>query len=130
MTITDKNNIKILVDSYFTYRTYGGLIAGLPNRDINKTIIKEMPKNVSRALGNTKIHLIEPKIEVKAPSRVYMPRTINAVLLMSKPFNSSYYGSALILVWFTKTIPNDLHKEISEQVSNFNWINLAEEYSI
>ena len=128
MIIAEQGNFKIHFNSFKCYKTYGGLIAGLPNDRINNILIENMYESVERALGVCKIHLIEPKVVIRK-NMPYLPRYINAVRLHSGAMHKNADGSILIIVWFSDTVPSDLLQVSTNVANTINWVELADDFN-
>jgi hypothetical protein len=131
MSITIKNGGSVRLSTIHQYSTYGGLLAGLPNEELNKAIVERSVREANQRLfqsdGNIKVTLVEPVIgkqevnigEERKFSYPCLPGYVTTILLE----DMDHHG---IVVLFTNKIAN--YDEISKSVSNLDWTEISEEF--
>ncbi|MBI9068500.1 MAG: hypothetical protein JEZ09_14490 [Salinivirgaceae bacterium] len=128
MIISEQSPYKIYMDSFYCYLTYAGLLVGFPNERINTNIMERIPENTKRALGNGKIHIVNPEIRLKNNRIPYLPRWINAASLHSSAIQEKADGSMLILVWFSTTIIKNIELETRKELQKIDWKECSEDF--
>jgi len=128
MLLTEQSDFKIYLNSYYCFRSYGGMLAGLPDKKYNQRLMDNLPNSLERVMGKCKIHLKEPEIRLKNGVIPYLPHWINVARLHSKAIHSDADGSMLILVWFRNSLPNDLIHDIANELMPINWVETAENF--
>src|SRR5262249_26774299 len=88
----------VWVDSFFYTRTYGGLLEGRPNRQLNEQIVHEI-RGLMMRLWLKKTHVIPPQLDESDPDHpVLPPVALGACLTCNEPINSEFMGSQLVVV--------------------------------
>ncbi len=125
------------IEFFVQWRTYRGLLEGVPNRSINKQYIEYALKDAVRYCGNTPVHLIEPKQKIHREDTLHPEYTVMSLpevtciakLSSYKPVKDpDMVGSELIVVWYQDTMAMPIDDEILEQMKLINWSELADDY--
>lgn len=120
--------IKVRAISVECSYTYGGLIEGSPNEEVNNRILQFFQKRLDEIWGGRKNHLQLPQIDRTDPEHPLLPEAQMIAWL-------DYVGSSeepltqLVVGWFTHTF-NDrpLVEIIQNDLHGLPWRELAEEY--
>ena len=144
---TDTGEIKlnsgriIYLCSLDQYRTYGGLIEGLPTKEINEEIIM-------RAVAEAKKHydiepyLIQPTQQLYKPERYEdrrgddIPMTIPNIICVGvfeskKPARDFAHDISMItIVWFQNAFAFPIDEIVMSRIKMINWEVIAQDCSI
>ena len=135
--------IKYYLDSFHVSPTYGGLIVGVPDEEMNQGIIGSLEKRASNELfgKNRPYHLIQPETKfIMDPAKPTssnenaprLPRWECITWLYSswEPPEGIWTGSHLFVGWFTdKLYDHPLNEVVHEVVKDLDWKNLAKGYA-
>ncbi len=132
-----ENNHYAHIEFFVQWRTYRGVLEGVPNRTINKRYIESALKDAVRYCGNTPVYLIEPKQKIHREDPLdpeYTVMSLPEVTCIAKL--SSYtpvkdpdmVGSGLIVVWYQNSMAMPIDDAILEQMKQLKWSELADDY--
>lgn len=113
-------------------RTYDGLLAGVPNKDVNDTVIAQAIDSAADLLHSDceKVVLIEPKINEGSYNgrngMVVRYPVLPAIMCMSL---FADMDKQLIVVFFQDEMGN-LDSNIIEEIKKIDWNSSAEEYCL
>ena len=138
--ITLDSGIEIRLDCLFQYTTYGGLLEGLPTRQLNAKLIQRALTYASEKLWmNGTPHLLAPtevmmgipRAEWFRPDDLDEPATIPAVVCLAT-FGSLASArdpdadcSSLNVVWFQKEFGPPIDEAVLRQFRALDWRALA-----
>ena len=132
------SGVTVSLDSIIQWRTYAGLIAGVPDQAMNERRISDAKKTAAEKLSmDCFIHLIIPEITMRrrrssrGPAGKYpvLPLITCAAVLDSEPLDKSEgFGSALKIVWFQDDWALPVQPAVLKQICALPWSELAQEY--
>jgi len=95
MILKLNNGREISVEGFYMGFTYGGLLEGSPNENINKSILEEVcyPSNWGRRKA-IKLGTTEAELKSRLKPNYY------SVWLNSDPIDPNSDGSQLVITWF------------------------------
>ena len=130
--------VTVSLDSIVQWRTYAGLIAGVPDQAMNERRISDAKKTAAEKLSmDCFIHLIIPEITMNlrssshGPAGKYpvLPLITCAAVLYSEPLDKSdAFGSALKIVWFQDAWALPVQPAVFQQICALPWSELAQDY--
>jgi len=132
-----ENNRYAHIDFFVQWRTYKGVLEGVPNRSINNWYIECALKDAARYCGNTPVYLIEPKQKIHRENTTRPEYTVMSLpevtciaqLSSYKPVkNPEMVGSELVVVWYQDTMAMPIDEAILDQMKAINWSELAVDY--
>jgi hypothetical protein len=117
------------VDAFSVEQTYGGMLAGVPDKELNDEIIASAL--LSEEWGERKTHLIEPEIIKGAGGALFLPEyTCKAWLVCHDPVKKGD-GSELVIVWFAYVVFNHpLNAVVANAAIDLPWDELAEDFEL
>lgn len=125
------------IEFFVQWRTYRGVLEGVPNKSINKWYIECAVKDAARYCDNAPVYLIEPKQKIhreNAEHPEYTVMSLPEVTCIAK-LNSytpakdpEMVGSALTVVWYQDTMAMPIDESILEQMKQIKWSELADDY--
>lgn len=122
----------VYLDDFHYSRTYGGLLEGSPNAEMNARIVKRAMERMEPIWGKRKTHLIPPEIDHSDPQHPSLPSTeLTAWLTCNEPNDSHFDGSELVLIWYVDDGEFELssiHEVTSRALKQINWSELAEDF--
>lgn len=123
LTLSDGRQVQLV--AFHTDRTYSGLLLGSPTPAINKRIIEEVYSRIQRLWHEGRpVHLMPP---VTVKDR--LPPLVNIAWLESEPMNEGFFGSYLIVAWFTPVQwERPIHTIVNEAIKDLDWNRLAVDY--
>lgn len=115
----------VKVDGFEFGYTYGGLLEGSPNEEMNKIIFDST--KYSSNWGPRKVLKIKPE---KSEFKSGLKPTIYSVWLNSNdPINPNYHGSELVVIWFDELPSGKTVEEIIQNgVQHIDWNKNAEDF--
>lgn len=132
-----ENNRYAHIEFFVQWRTYRGVLEGVPDRRINQSYMESAVKDASRYCGNVPVYLIEPKQkvlreDVRNPenTKMALPEVTCIALLCSyKPVKDpDMVGSKLAVVWYQDTMAMPVEEAILDQMKQINWSVLAKDF--
>lgn len=125
MEIKLKTGKIVRVESFIMSSTYGGVLVGKPNKNMNDEIISFLTH--SNDFGKRKVLI---KKQNRYSSKDVLKPIVYKVLLMSEPIanrNTMADASAIVLIWFGDTdINKSINEIIADGVGEFDWNKYAE----
>jgi hypothetical protein len=120
---------QVWLDSFDYSRTYGGLLEGLPNAEINSRIIARA--RVMESWGPRKTHLIPPEVDARDPRHPALPPALlRAWLWCGEPIDPAYMGSELVVVWFSEEcLDEPIAEMVLRAVRGLPWDQLADDFN-
>ncbi len=127
---------EIAIGRLYQFRTYEGLIEGLPTRERNAKRIPHIC-NEAQELWNLKVHLIEPT-EVPIEYDGKYPFGVPAILPGTVCFgrfsslrparDASMDGSELTIVWFQNDFAFPIDESVLIAIQTLDWESIAVDY--
>lgn len=119
----------VCVDAFSVEQTYGGMLAGVPDKELNDEIIASAL--LSEEWGERKTHLIEPEIIKGAGGALFLPEYTCKAWLVCHDNNKGGDGSELVVVWFAYAVfHNTLEDFIACAIVDLPWDELAESFEL
>lgn len=120
---------QVWLDSFDYSPTYGGLLEGLPNAEINSRIIEQALANGSWGLRKT--HLIPPEVDIRDPNHPTLPPALlRAWLWCGEPIDPRFMGSHLVVVWFDREcLDEPIADVVFRAVRRLPWDQLADDFN-
>jgi len=120
LTIQLSNGTKITIEGFYMIPTYGGLITGEPNDELNDEILKKTSYPIE--WGERKVVYKQANIKI---SETELKPFIYSAWLTSKPVNdkkNQFDGSSIIMVWYGNEPKNkSIQDIILVELENFDW---------
>jgi hypothetical protein len=124
----------IALDHIFQYRTYGGLVEGEPNEEMNNSIIEQALRYAQEKLWvRTHPYLIEPVVCQIPSNRTFLPShpasypALPDVVCLAH-FTSSWPArdveadlSCLDLVWLQQGFAPPMDSQVIERIKTIDW---------
>ncbi|MBS1635182.1 MAG: hypothetical protein JST26_04610 [Bacteroidetes bacterium] len=135
--LTIEKNKQVLITGLYQWRTYGGLIDGIPHNKMNDRILKELPNRAKKLCTDIPVYIIEPKqtpipYDGKYPFGVpmSMPSVICVAELSSgQPVRDmDMHGSQLIVAWFQDQYALPIDHAILDKIKEIHWSKFAEDF--
>ncbi len=132
-----ENNRYAHIDMFVQWRTYKGVLEGVPNKSINNWYIECAKNDALRYCGNTPVYLIEPKQKIHRENTqnpeytvMSLPEvTCIAELNSYEPVKDpDMVGSKLIVIWYQDTMAMPIDEAILNEMKLINWSELADDY--
>lgn len=119
--------------SHFHYsRTYGGLLEGRPDEEMNNRILRGAVIRMQSIFGKRKTHLILPKVDMTNSKYPTLPSTeLTAWLTCDDSVNEKYMGSETLIVWYLQDKLFEectIREATSAALHTINWSELAQDY--
>lgn len=136
MDVTVENK-KVTIKAIYQWRTYSGLLMGLPTKKMNARIIESAKKSAQNFTGLQEVYLIEPQQKLLSKRRPYpfgipasLPSTICIVELWhSKALrDENKHYSSLAVVWFQDEFAFPIAETILEKMELIPWESIAGEF--
>ena len=109
--------------------TYGGLLEGSPNRDLNKLLVARARVEMQPLWGERTTHLIQPAIIEDARYPCLPSYYLSVWLISDEEILGSSCGSELVVVWFRGKFDDlPLSAVIAEAVKDLPWKSLASDF--
>ena len=132
-----ENERSVTVNRLNQWRTYSGLIEGLPVERMNNEIIRRTLDEAKELNTHNPVHLIEPVLtpipyEGKYPfgTPISLPHiTCVADLLCFSPAKGSGDYSTLTVVWFQDDYAFPIEPDLLEKFEGLPWSDLAKDFS-
>lgn len=135
---TVEQNRDVSMRSLHQWRTYGGLLEGLPTDRLNEEILKRVTEEARKHTNMHAVHIIKPEqiaipYEKKYPfgTPMQMPGiTCVANFTSNQPANDQRIdGSALTIVWYQDDYAFPVSQHILAQFREIPWSKLAEDFN-
>lgn len=125
-------NMHVSVDRLFQWKTYYGVLEGVPNHAINQQMLISIKEKAKRELHVNTIYLIPPIEKIKTTStRVVatLPNiTCMAELSHYQPMaDQSMEYSRLGLIWFQDDYAFPIDSTIKKHVNELEWETMSED---
>jgi hypothetical protein len=115
----------VFVENFEMGYTYGGLIQGLPDEEMNKDIFERC--SYPSDWGKRKTLKIRPS-EEEFQSELN-PACYSVMLTSDDPINKGYHGSELVVIWFGENPKGKTIESIIEEgVISIDWEANAEDF--
>ncbi len=134
---TVEHNLDVTLDSLHQWRTYGGLLEGLPTDKMNANILKRVEEEARKHTYASAVYIIKPE-QIPIPyDRVYSfgtpmempPITCVASFTSHKPArNQQMDGSRLTIVWYQEEYAFPVKQSVIEQFIEIPWSKVAEDF--
>lgn len=118
------------IESLHITETYGGLLEGYPNSEINEEVIENAQTMMADCWGSRRTHIVSPTFFRHESGHLFLPPWLClAWLSCAEPINSEFMGSELVVIWFV----HDVHSMPIEQMVNgavqrLDWESLAADF--
>jgi len=152
MRISTNDRRTITIDSFYVTRTYGGMLEGLPTRDLNTSLI-ESAKKIEKLWGQRKIHVVTPATRPVAPygGDVADPRSRQLIesaaahyknpeilpkwqcfaWLDSTALAEESHGSQVVLIWWADEVESfSIPELVEDALRGIKWEDVAEDYEV
>lgn len=125
------------IEFFVQWRTYRGVLEGVPNRWINQSYMESAVQDATMYCGNVPVYLIEPKQKVlrediRNPenTKMALPEvTCIALLCCNEPAKDpDMVGSKLAVVWYQDTMAMPIEEAILDQMKLIKWSELAKDF--
>ena len=147
MKITEKSKVlrlqsgrKIYLDEIVQWRTYAGLLQGIPRKEINDRIIADAMQKARKKIDiSVPIHLLQPdrkklvfprnKPVLRNREYEQLPAIVCAATFESPDpaRDKDCFSSCLIFLWFQNGWALPIAPRIVMQIRKINWNDLAED---
>lgn len=134
MWLTLDSGLKVRADAIECSYTYGGLLEGRPNEEVNARILKYLQTKLGKIWGGRKNHLLPPQIDRSDPEHPLLPPAMMIAWLDSvEHMEGGIHGrirlSQLVVGWFTRSFSDrPLIDILQQELHALPWHELAEEY--
>ena len=145
MRVNLSDNRTVTIDSFYVTRTYGGLLQGMPTRDLNTTLIESAKKKLEKLWGTgRKIHVLNPTVKPVQPppgpdiGGFYRPGASEPEMLPkfqchawldSASISKEADGSHVFLIWWTDEVEAfSVPGLVLEAFRGVKWEDAAEDY--
>jgi hypothetical protein len=136
-SLTIENGKKAYLDSLHQWRTYGGLLEGIPTDKMNANILERVLVEAKHHTYTSAIFVIKPE-QVPIPydgkypfgNPMQMPATtcVASLTCLDTARNHSMDGSALTIVWYQENFAFPIEEAILESIKQITWSQLAEDF--
>lgn len=125
------------IEFFVQWRTYRGVLEGVPNRSINESYIRSAQADAARYCDHAPVYLIEPvqqilREDAEHPenTKMSLPEvTCIAKLNSYEPAKDpDMDGSVLTVVWYQETMAMPIDDAILDHMAQINWSELARDY--
>lgn len=97
--ITFADGVRASVQAIHIRHTYGGLIAGLPSPELNREIVRFVPREVRRVFGSWPVIMIPARQRIVRRTQLRLPRLEVWCWCESESINHGSMCSCLSVVW-------------------------------
>ena len=128
----------VCMEEMVQWRTYVGLLIGVPNEEMNQRRLENAKKQAGKKLfGKWPVHLITPKVSIKSRVRgsgrvktyPMLPANACAATFDSDSVKKAGHdGSMLKIVWFQDDWAFPVAPEIFKKIRALPWSDLAKDY--
>jgi hypothetical protein len=127
----------IRLDVLYQWRTYAGLLEGLPTEELNRRLVTEALDRVRERLGTAAAYLIPPVEQLIEGPKSYLggrfgrlaqlPAIVCAATFDSfQPAQDAQAdGSSLTVVWFQDDFALPIDKAVLDQLQAIDWVSHA-----
>jgi uncharacterized protein (TIGR02996 family) len=129
--ITQRSGRWVSLRELRQWRTYGGLLEGSPNDEINQQILRHAQTEAARGAISANSYLIPPVIRNRlqkgwdiAPRQYqFLPATACVGRFTSTPRSndSNYHASELVIIWFQDEFAFPIDPAVREQIRAIDW---------
>lgn len=131
MTIHLSSGYDVALDSFYSERTYAGLLEGLPDAAMNAEILVHAQSHMTPLWGQRATHVMSPETRHVQGRSIFPAMTYFAWLTSRTPIDKGYDGSELVVVWFApEKLDLPLSAIIGEAIRELPWADLAKDFSI
>jgi len=117
------------VDAFSVEQTYAGMLAGVPDKELNDEIIADALLN--EEWSERKTHLIEPVIITRECGAPVLPPCICRAWLVCHDPVKKGDGSELVVVWFAYAVFDyPLNAVVANAAIDLPWDELAEDFEL
>ena len=128
MVIKLASGESISLNSFYSERTYAGLLEGLPTPEMNTKILARARSRMSALWGQHATHIIRPAARQEREHTIFPELTYFAWLTSCTPINPDVMASELVVVWFAPEQTDvPLSTIVSEAIRDIPWARLARE---
>lgn len=120
----------VSVGNFDCWRTYGSLLEGLPNSQLNERIIEQALTGREKSWGKRKAHLIAPNIDLRDAKHPQLPPVgLRVWLTCYEPVDPAFMGSELVVVWFEQECHHEpISKVVYRAIRSLAWDRLAADF--
>jgi uncharacterized protein (TIGR02996 family) len=121
----------VCLDAFYCDRTYGGLLEGRPDRQLNDEILERAQTRMRQLWGVRKTHLVPPVINESDPQHPVLPPVcLTAWLVCFQPIKEPNAGSELVVVWFRGAFEGEpMEQVIADGIQALPWDELAADFA-
>jgi len=139
MKIELNSGREIFLDSIYQYHTYGGLLAGYPNKEMNDRHIKNDMESALEQMNAEVIYLVPPSLlemEIDERARRHHKDAIRIPYITCYgQFESSVItgddrndASWLTIIWYQDDFALPIEESVLEHIKTIDWDKVAEGY--
>ena len=126
-TIALADGRQVGVFDFYVRATYGLLLAGKPNKQLNETILSHMATQARDWWQDEHEALVlkpsSTQIETQLPAYLMI-----ALLDCSTPLSPESHGSMLRVVWFSDQLPDNFPEFLQDSLLHVDWKKNARDY--
>jgi hypothetical protein len=135
MNIILNSGREIFLKSIYQYYTYGGLLAGYPNKRINDRHIQNSLKYALEKMYAPTVYLVPPpsiEVDIDERSREHYKDVIRIPYITcygqfeSSQLDNSNDGSWLTIVWYQDKFAMPIDSSVIEHIKTIDWESEAE----
>jgi len=130
---------EIFLDSICQDHTYGGLLAGYPNKELNDRYVKDAMESALEKMNAEVVYLVPPpllEMEINERARKYRKDAIRIPSITCYgQFESSVikgdednHASWLTIVWYQDDFALPIDESVLEHIKTIDWDDVAEGY--
>ena len=138
MKIVLDSGREIFLDSICQSHTYGGLLCGYPDKDMNERIMKYVMETALEKMNPEVTYLVPPpliEVEMDDVKEYYKDAIHIPYITCYAQFESSVIdkdddsnGSWLTIVWYQDDFALPIDESVLEHIKTINWDDVAEGY--
>jgi hypothetical protein len=126
LTVRLENGRTIHLDSYYVWKTYGGLLEGKPNKTINETVLRDATSVHKRWWPNVPFLMLDSQIDIE---RELPGVSVAALFLSYTPAkDSDAHGSHLVVCCFQAASCPILDERNETYLKKLDWEKLAADF--
>ncbi len=121
----------------YQWPTYTGVLEGVPNAEMNKSLIDGILGKAKELTHSEHIFLIEPRLEPMENQGSFssgefekLPGIVCVANLLEQAIKDQYMFSSLTLVWFQDEYAMPIGKEIEKQIEELDWTKIAKDFDL
>ena len=128
---------EVVVKSFYQWETYGGLLEGLPNDNMNRRIIEITKDRAKDFVFMEEIYLIEPKeapIHYEGKYPFGTPAALPGITCVAELWYNDVFRdkekmfSSLCIIWFQEDYAFPIDEEIIEKINGIPYSQICGEF--